>query len=183
MVQNKHALLLSLIVLLLSACTIKENIQRDINIETDSVKFNIPVTTNIVDTVTLAEINSNVNLTELIVNRTNQFTVSDLKSAHITGFKIELVNPDSTINNLMAFDYLSVKIKGPNLKTLDLGVVNNNSTQFASSINVPITGGSHELKEYLSGGFTYIITAVTRTATTKIINAKAVAQYKLTLEM
>ena len=186
MEKNKYTFLFLIVIALLSSCTIKEHIQRDIVLETEDMLFDIPVTTNLIDTITLATLSSTADLNTVITENTNQFTASDMKAFSISAFQIELENNDPTqavdqINTFRAFEYVKVQLKKADDKLLEVGRINNSAMTSGSIIQIPITA-TQDLKDEISTGkFTYIITGVARTPTTKIMNARAVAQYKLTL--
>ncbi|WP_354332050.1 hypothetical protein [Pedobacter sp. CG_S7] len=175
-----------IVIALFSSCTIKENIQRDILLETGAMLFDIPVTTDLTDTLTLATLSSTADLNTIITENTKQFTASDVKSFRITSFQVEIENSDTTqvvnqINTFRAFEYVKVQLKKSNDTLLDIGRINNSAMTSGSIIQIPITAIQDLKDEISTGKFTYIITGVARTPTTKIMNARAVAQYKLTL--
>jgi hypothetical protein len=186
MVKNRQFILPALISILLLSCTMKDDIQRDIVIETDPIDFNIPLRTNIEDTLEIAEVQGTVDLNQRIAENTDQFTLANLRSAYITKFSIQLgaADADSVTNNIAAFSYFKVQLKTADKPLIQLGVVSNVSTQYARSLNFNITAATQQLQEYLSAGtLSYVITGVSRNATTQVIPAKAVATYKLTLGM
>jgi hypothetical protein len=196
MVKNKYIILFSLLLAILSSCTMKEDIQRDLILETTPIDFDIPITTDIVNPVKLAEISTAADLHAMITENTKEFTVSDLKSIQITGFLLEIEGlntgegeegeapgePDVT-NTFKAFQNIRVQLKKPDESLLDIGVVNNANMQSEGLIQIPIIAGQ-ELKEQLNNNaFTYIITGTANTPTTEIIKARAIVQYKLKLGM
>ena len=184
MAKNRQFLILGLISILLMSCTMKDDIQRDIVIETDSIGFTIPILTNLEDTLTIAELQNTVDLNQQVNNNTDQFTLADLRSAQITKFVIKLDKPDTDGNDISAFSYLRVQLKAPGKPTIQLGVNNNVSTSYAATLNINITATPLQVQEYLSAGdLTYVITGLLRDPTTKAMQAKAVAGYKLTLGM
>jgi hypothetical protein len=194
MVKNKYILLFTMLLGILSSCSIKENIQRDILIETTPTAINIPLITNITTATTLAEVDIAADLNTLISESTGQFSAADLKSVRITGFILEIEEeqiPDDgeagedeevdLTNTFEAFDNITIQLKTQDGQLINIGNINNNS--FTSSIFVQVpTTQAQDLKEaFTTGNFTYIITGVARNATTKIIKANVYSQYKLTL--
>ncbi|MBG6233698.1 putative membrane protein [Pedobacter sp. CAN_A7] len=162
----------------------KEDIKRDIVIETDSINFIVPISTNLEDTLTIAELQNKVDLNQQVEDNTDQFTLADLRSAYITKFVIKLDDPDTNGNDLSAFSSMRVQMKAAAKPLIQLGATNNISTQNLNTLNVTITAATQQLQEYLNAdSLTYVITGVARDSTTKVIQAKAVAGYKLTLGM
>ncbi len=191
MVKNKYTLLLSFMLLLITSCTMKENIERDLILETTPIDFNIPIVSSITDTVSLAEISTQADLNALITEHTNGFTVNDLKSIQITSFRILMINqhpgadtiPVDSVNNLRAFRSISVKLKKPDKSLLTIGLMNNSNAQTDTLVQVPITN-NQELKDQLNNNaFNYVITGVALRPTTEIIKAQAIVQYKFKLGM
>jgi peptidoglycan hydrolase-like protein with peptidoglycan-binding domain len=184
MAKNRQFLLPGLASVLLLSCTMKDDIRRDIIIETDSINFSFPITTNFEDTVTIAELQNKVDLNQQVTDNTDQFTLANLRSAYITKFVIKLDDPDTNGNDLSAFSTIKVQMKAAAKPLIQLGATNNISTQNLNTLNVTITAATQQLQEYLNAdGLTYVISGVGRDATTKVIQAKAVAGYKLTLGM
>ena len=186
MAKNRQFLLYGLASMLLVSCTMKDDIERDIVIETKPMDFNLPLRTNLEDTLDMAEVQGSVDLNQQIAENANQFTIANLRSAYITKFSIQLgeADADSVINNIAAFSHFKVELKTPDKPLIELGVANNISTQYARSLNFSITAATKQLQEYLSAGtLTYVISGVSREATTQVIPASATATYKLTLGM
>ena len=186
MVKNKYILLFSILLTIISSCTKSENIHRDLVLQTEGLDFDIPVLPISTDPVSLAEVSTEMDLNEMIMQNAGQFSTENLQSMKISGFQIEIaVDPEAAedlVNNFKAFDYIMVQLKKPNNELLEVGRILNSAMQTVTLIQVPITT-TQELKDEFSGGvLTYVITGVASTATTKIMNARAIAQYKLTLE-
>ena len=72
MVKNKYIILSSFLLAIFTSCTMKENIERDLIVETSPIEFNIPVVTTITDTVTLAELSTAADFNAVIM-RTYQW--------------------------------------------------------------------------------------------------------------
>ena len=184
MVKNSRFLFLSLMSVLFLSCTMKDNLQRDIVINTDAIEFSIPIRTNLEDTLLIAELQNKVNLSEQIANNNNQFTVADLRSAYLTSFIIKLDELDTPNNDISSFISIKVELKATAKPLILLGITNNIPNRDSDSLNVNITASAQPLQDYLNAdNMTYVISGVARNATTKVIQAKAVARYKLTLGM
>ncbi|WP_432710919.1 hypothetical protein [Pedobacter sp.] len=184
MVKIKQHLILGLISLILFSCTLKEDIQRDVVIETDSIGFTIPILTNLENTVIIAELKNSIDLSQNVTESTDQFTIADLRSAQITKFVIKLDNPDTNGNGISAFSYLSVQLQASGKPSIQLGANTNIPTSYATTINITVTATTQQLQDYLNApDLTYVISGQLRDATTKALQAKAVAGYKLTLGM
>lgn len=168
---------------LILSCGTKESIQRDINIETDSISFTFPVITDsITNPQNFATISTGVSLDEIIKTQTDhQFDLSTLKSARVIGFKIKLTTPDTSktnYNNLRVFSTLSLGLKPEKGETINIGSLNNNPDLYSTRLSIPITNKS-DLVTYLSSNISYIVTGAVIRKNTKEMKAKAVIQYQL----
>jgi hypothetical protein len=153
-------------------------------LETDSISFSIPLKTNLVDTLVIAELQNQVDLTEQIANSTDQFTIANLRSAYLTKFVLKIDKPEPEGDNLSDFSSIKVQLKATDKPLILLGITNNIPNQNLATLNVTITAAQQDLQEYLNAaGLTYVVSGVSRTATTTVLQAKAVAGYKLTLGM
>jgi hypothetical protein len=175
----------SLLVSLILSCGTKESIQRDINIETDSISFTFPVVTDTISTsLNLASISTTVSLDNIIKSQTNeQFGIADLRAAHIIGFKIKLTKPDTSktnYNNLRVYSALALGLSSPTGNAIPVGVLNNNPDLYSTGLSIPITNTS-DLKSSLNSNVTYLITGGAIRKNTKTMAAKAVIQYQLTI--
>jgi len=185
MVKNKYILLFSILLAIISSCTKSENIHRDLVLETEGIDFDIPILPVADAPITLGEISTETDLNNMISQNTGQFSTENLQSMKISGFQIEIAVDTTevdTVNNFKAFDYIMVQLKKPNNELLDVGRIPNSAMQTATLIQVPITTTQELKDEFSTGVLTYVITGVASTATTKVMNARAIAQYKLTLE-
>ena len=200
MIKNKYTVLLCLCLGILSSCTMKEHIQRDLILQTTPIAFNIPITTNVTDTVTLAEISTETDLNTMISEHTTGFTTADLQSIQLTGFLLEIegddsgevpgepgepgqpVEPDLT-NTFKAFQNIRVQLRKPDKTLLQIGSINNANMGTTSSILIPITAPIELKDQMVNNAFTYVITGIANNPTTKIIKAEATVQYKLKLSM
>jgi hypothetical protein len=185
MVKNRQFLLFGFASMLLLSCTMKDDLQRDIVIKMDPIDFNIPLMTNLEDTLEIAEIQGKVDLNQQISENADQFALANLRSAYITKFSIQLGKADAdSVENMAAFSYFKVQLKRTDKPLIQLGVANIAPSQNTRTINFNITAATQQLQEYLSTGtLTYVISGVSRNATTQVIPAKAAATYKLTLGM
>jgi hypothetical protein len=175
----------SLLASLILSCGTKESIQRDINIETDSISFNFPVVTDTINSnVSLASISTTVSLDNIIKTQTNgQFSITNLRAAHIIGFKIKLSKPDTSqtnYNNLRVYSALALGLSSSTANTIPVGALNNNPDLYSTRLNIPITNTS-DLKSTLNSNITYLVTGEARRKNTKTMAAKAVIQYQLTV--
>ena len=200
MIKNKYMVLLCFSLGVLSSCTLKENIQRDLILQTTPIPFNIPVITNVTDTVTLAEISTEADFNTLISEHTNGFTASDLQSIQLAEFLLETESkngggnagggeepgtpgtPDLT-NTFKAFQNIRVQLRKPDKTLLDIGTINNANMQSDSSIVIPIIARTELKDQLVNNAFTYVITGTANSPTTAIIKASATVQYKLKLSM
>lgn len=186
MVKTKYILLFSILLSIISSCKKSEDIHRDLILQTEGIDFDIPILPISLDPVSLGEISTEADVNEMISQNAGQFTTDNLQSMKISGFQIEIaVDPEAEedlVNNFKAFDYIRVELKKPNKELLEVGRIINSAMQKTTSIQVPITTTQELKDEFSTGVLTYVITGVTSTATTKIMNARAIAQYKLTLE-
>lgn len=175
-----HISFLFILILFFASCGVKESINRDINVQTDSIDFSIPASSNTVDTLTLSTIVTNVDLSALIKAFTNQqFDITHLNSAYLTGFKIKLSNTDTLTNKLTSFQYLSLFYKSPSGSLQLLSALNNNSNLPAGPLSFPINGGPREFKTQLTdGNVTLVMKGVMSNLTTKVLKGKAVIQYQ-----
>lgn len=195
MIKNKYIVLLCFMLGILSSCTMKENIQRDLILQTTPIAFNIPIITNVTDSVTLAEISTETDLNTMISEHTNGFTTADLQSIQLTGFLLEIageapgepvpgepVEPDLT-NTFKAFQNIRVQLRKPDKTLLDIGTINNANMQTGFSITIPVPAALELKDQLVNNTFTYVVTGTANSPTTKIINASATVQYKLKLSM
>jgi len=205
MIKNKYIVLLCLSLAILSSCTMKENIQRDLILQTTPIAFNIPITTKVAAPVTLAEISTEADLNTLISEHANGFTAADLQSIQVTGFLLEIEGNDSEepgegevpgegeepgepaepdlTNTFKAFQSIRVQLRKPDNTLLDIGVINNANMQSGSSILIPITTPIELKDQLVNNAFTYVVTGTAINPTTAIIKAGATIQYKLKLGM
>ncbi|WP_316836960.1 hypothetical protein [Pedobacter nutrimenti] len=175
----------SLLVSLILSCGTKESIQRDINIETDSISFTFPVVTDTISTSqNLASISTTVSLDNIIKTQTNeQFSIADLRTAHIIGFKIKLSKPDTSqtnYNNLRVYSTLALGLSSATGNVIPVGVLNNNPDLYSTGLSIPVTN-TGDLKSTLNSNVTYLVTGEARRKNTKIMAAKAVIQYQITV--
>ncbi len=192
MVKNRYILVFTILIMALSSCRMKENIKRDIVIETTPTLINISLINNITTATTLAEVNVAADLNSIITQSTGQFSAADLKSIRITGFFLEIKKKDplpgngkdedvDLTNTFKAFDNITVQLKTKDGQLVNIGNINNNSITSPLLVQVPTTNAPELKDAFQTGAFTFVITGIARNATTKIINANVYSQYKLTL--
>ncbi len=196
MAKNRYIIMFPILYMLVSSCSMKENIQRDILVETSSTAVNIPIVTNITTATTLAEVNVAADLNSVISQSTGQFTAADLQSITITGFLLEIEKEtalpgsggetgegeeEDLTNTFEAFDSITVHLKSQDGQLIEIGTINNNSFTSPLLVKVPTTNAG-ELKDvFQSGSFTFVITGLANNVTTKIITTNVYSQYKLRL--
>ncbi|WP_432712496.1 hypothetical protein [Pedobacter sp.] len=191
MVKNKYIYLLSLLLTLVVACGTKENIQRDLVVTTSAIAFDIPISSDITDTLALATLKTPTDLNQVISEGAPGFTLADLKSIRVSGFAIEIPGQEEVeageeedlTNTLKAFESIKLKVQKTDNKLIELGVINNSAMQASDAISLPIARMEEVNQEINAGTLTYVISGLRRTPTTKLIKAQCYIQYKLTLGM
>lgn len=191
MAKNKVLTFLILIATLLTACSTKESLQRDL-IVGNEIPFDVAASTNLLDTMLLSQTNVSSDLNGVITENTGNLNASNLSSVKLALFTIDLKSEEvdgipqlDTVNNLQAFDYIRVQIKSNTEKLLNIGSINSSNIQSASTLQLPLTDDARQdlVKYFSDGTLTYIITGVNGKETTQIRRLTAKAVYKLTLKI
>lgn len=168
-------------VVLLSCNNISESIQRDVFINPKAISFTIPKISDTDSIILIKDINTkSLNLDSLINGQSDKFGAKNIKSIKIKDFKLALLDTNS-LNNIQNIETIIVTIRASGQDTLIIARTNPSNSK-ASKLTIPIVTGSPDVKTYLtSPAFSYNLTGILRTATTKELKAEITATYTITV--
>ena len=166
---------------LLSCNNISESIQRDVFINTKAISFTIPKISDTDSIILIKDINTkSLNLDSLINGQSDKFGAKNIKGIKIKDFKLALLDTNS-LNNIQNIETIIVTVRASGQDSLIIARTNPSNTK-ASKLTIPIVTGSPDLKTYLtSPTFSYNLTGILRTATTKELKAEVTATYTVTV--
>lgn len=172
---------LIIITVLFSCNKISESIQRDVYIYPKAISFTIPKITNTDSVMLVGDLNiKSLNLDSLIKKQSDKFGVANVKSIKIKEFKLELLNADS-LNNIQNIETITVKIKAPGQPDQSIATAAPSNSR-ATKLTIPLVSEGSELKTFFtSPSFSYSLSGVLRTATTKELKAQVSATYTVTV--
>jgi len=162
----------------LSSCDeLKDAIKADFDYAGDAILLDIPEITSTSEVTIIGEEEYNFDLENIIKQNAPSFSISNIKEVKLHSVKVELTNGDAD-NNFQNLETLQVEVSATGLQNKIAAEVTNNPNTYSLSLNVPVVGGSIDLKNYFTKQqFTYRLKAKARKTTTKVLKAKITADY------
>ena len=181
----KKNLLSSLTLILLMAtmsCNkIKEATERDIDITPDAVEFTVPKITTTAE-LKVIDVSAPIDIDAIIKAKADQFGVKNLRNVRVTSLKLDIISGSDDANNFANVESVSAKVEATGQTALTIASVANNPDVKATTLVIPVTAGTAELKSYLtSGNFKYTLSFKARRQTEKELRVKATATYQFTV--
>ena len=168
--MRKVLLITSVSIIVLTSCSkiIGTLISKFMSMQTIDAQFTLPIVTDTTQQQAYGPTSSKINVDSFITAYSSgNYTIKNVKSAHIESCSITITNPDDK-NNFANIQSCQVDLNSDAIQTMiHPASISNNPDQYAASIDVPVDN-TIELKDYLnSKQFNYTVRAKMRRATTK----------------
>jgi hypothetical protein len=166
-------------VLMLASCEkIKDLAQINVGAQSQNVAFTISIVPGAGEQNLAAEA-VQLNIDSLIKAQNSSVGVNNIKSARVTGVRIEILDADS-VNNFAVVEACKVMLSSDTKpEKVTIAELNGNPDEYKTSIDIPLNGDV-DLADYMKGNsFSYTLWAKTRRGTTKEVHCTATISYDL----
>ncbi|WP_316820159.1 hypothetical protein [Pedobacter gandavensis] len=186
-------LIVAILILAFSACNkISEDIQRDLIISPDSIKFSIPPMTVNGDSIVIDNLPTTLVINNFLDSLNRQggeiYSVNNISEIRLSNFTVDLIpNKNDTVNNRSNFS--SIGLINANLSSGTqkdkLAEITNNSSldSFSAKLTLKQVMSNDLLRNYLNNGnLKYSLVIKPRKSTIDTIKAKIGTSYTMTLK-
>ena len=177
------ACLLLLAIVVLGSCDkVKEAVKLKKEVQPGAITFTIPPIIVAGQEAALITKEASIDLDQEVKKVDPDYGVENIKSIRIKALKLELLD-QFTDANFKALEKISVAIDAEGETEKELAsYMNSDFTTDKYTLEVPITGGDIELRDYLNGeSFTFMLKGKAHATTNKQVRAKLTVIYDFTL--